>query len=186
MPNFIKGEPPLNYSTGRVTWETLLELIKSRSRQQVFWDFVETLRQVRLTYNKIIQAKFRLLSRALKRNSEIQNLFNQNTVNADKPYASNSDTLSPKAGSEAKEATNTREEKISDDYISKVTQNHTGMQKMTEGPGAMRETVSMLKAQTSMISLTSHRRPLNTLGKENADQKSLLSMDGPFKFDITS
>ena len=57
---------------------------------------METLRQVRLTYNKIIQAKFRLLSRALKRNSEIQKLFNQNTVNVDKLYASNEDPLSPK------------------------------------------------------------------------------------------
>ena len=69
--------------------------------------------------------------------------------------------------------------------MSKVSQHHVGMQKVTEGPGTVRETVSMLKA-TSMISLTSHRRPLNTLGKENADKKSELSIDGPSKFDVIS
>ena len=109
---------------------------------------METLRQVRLTYNKIIQAKFRLLSRALKRNKEIQKLFNENTVKAEKPYASNTDPLSPppQAGSEVKDAAVIKEDRITDDYISKMSQNHVGMQKVTEGPGAVRETVSMLKA----------------------------------------
>ena len=70
-PNFFKGEVPMTFDNKKVTWDTLLELLKSKDRQKIFWDFVESLRQVRLTYNNILMSKFWALPKQYKKNQNM-------------------------------------------------------------------------------------------------------------------
>lgn len=70
-PIFFPAVQPIKYSDDKISWETMLELIKKRKQQKQFWDFVESLRQVRITFNSILVNKYRSLPRALKKNLEV-------------------------------------------------------------------------------------------------------------------
>ena len=71
QPVFYKADPPLDFSDKRLSWGTMLELIKSKERQKQFWNFVEDLRQVRITFNQLLMAKFRPLPTRFKKNLQI-------------------------------------------------------------------------------------------------------------------
>ena len=75
----------MRYCPHPISWENMLDLIRSKQRQQVFWDFIEQLRQVRLTFNKVLMAKFKSLPRFLKKNDNVQLLFNKSVLKVDAP-----------------------------------------------------------------------------------------------------
>ena len=96
LPHFYKGEVPMTFDSKKLTWATLLELIRSKSRQRIFWDFVESLRQIRLTFNNILMSKFRFLPKIYKKNATIQSLFNQSAVKVEQLYQSNQTASDPR------------------------------------------------------------------------------------------
>ena len=57
-----------------------MDLLKSENKQKRFWDFVKSLKNVRMTFNKILMSKFRVLPRNLKRNASVLKLFNETAL----------------------------------------------------------------------------------------------------------
>ena len=61
----------------------MLELIKSKKNRQLFWDFIKRLKHIRLIFNQLLLLKFRNLPKLLKKNLEVQTLFNEVALNMD-------------------------------------------------------------------------------------------------------
>ena len=36
-PNFFPGDPPINFGDRKLHWDYMLDLIKSKERQKIFW-----------------------------------------------------------------------------------------------------------------------------------------------------
>ena len=51
VPVFNAEEPPMSFDERRLGWHTMLDLIKTKRSKKQFWEFIERLRTVRLTYN---------------------------------------------------------------------------------------------------------------------------------------
>ena len=91
IPVFFKAEPPLDYSDKTISWGTMLELIKSKKKQAQFWEFVGSLRDVRLNFNKILMGKFGGLSKTMQKNEQIDKLFTETRLNIPPLYDTNAD-----------------------------------------------------------------------------------------------
>lgn len=50
-PVFNSEEPPMSFEARRLGWHTMLDLIRTKRSKKMFWEFIERLKNVRLTYN---------------------------------------------------------------------------------------------------------------------------------------
>ena len=80
VPVFNSEVAPMSFDIRRLGWHTMLDLIKTKKSKKQFWEFIERLRNVRLCYNQILLNKFMKLSKTLKRNLEVQQLFNEMAI----------------------------------------------------------------------------------------------------------
>ena len=72
VPVFNSEVQPMSFDERSMGWYTMLELIKKTESKKQFWEFIDRLRIVRQTYNQILLNKFSKLSKALKRNLDVQ------------------------------------------------------------------------------------------------------------------
>jgi hypothetical protein len=56
-------------------WEILTKLINQKSHHKSFWEFVEKLKKLKTTFNKVIDKRFRHIPKALRRKPSIITLF---------------------------------------------------------------------------------------------------------------
>ena len=116
----------MRFDDEKVSWDTLLELIRSKKRQRVFWDFVEQLRNTRLNFNQILMSKYRNLPRNLKKHEKIKKLFSDRATPVEDPYISNqSQVEKPPLKSESsvqwKGDFSQAEQNIAEDFFKKVS-----------------------------------------------------------------
>ena len=73
-PNFGLVSIPA-YEETNFGWYTLSQLVKSKRNHKPFWEFVERLKNLRHSFNNIVEMKFKSLHRNVRRKDEIIKIF---------------------------------------------------------------------------------------------------------------
>ena len=58
-------------------WDRLSVLVESKQQNKCFWEFVERLKNLRYTYNQIVDKKWRGLPRYLRRKKDVIEMFQE-------------------------------------------------------------------------------------------------------------
>ena len=82
QPAFSQNATPMVFDNRPLDWHVMLEHINVRSgkTKKDFWELIERLKHVRYTFNQLLLARYRALPKPLKRNFEIQQLFNETAL----------------------------------------------------------------------------------------------------------